>query len=252
MSEPVTPRPGEWPAGARVLTTTRQAPDAAARGLGGWNLADHVGDEPTAVAQNRRALLAGTGLTEVQWLSQVHGTRWVEADRDSAARVPEADAAWTRERGLGLAVLTADCVPVALADRQATVVAVAHGGWRGLVAGVLENLVAALPVPAGDLVAWLGPAIGPSVYEVGPEVRAAVAALPDGDRLAAEVFRLAPRSPGGGKGHLDLFGLSQRLLERAGVGAVHSDRLCTYSDERFFSYRRDGRTGRMVTLAWLE
>ncbi|HEX7037533.1 MAG TPA: peptidoglycan editing factor PgeF [Pseudomonadales bacterium] len=246
----VTPPAGVWPAGSRVLTTTRRMPDAARPGgLDGWNLAAHVGDDPDAVARNRRALMEAAGVSRVQWLTQVHGTRVVEASAASVLEAPEADAAWTRERRLAVAVLTADCVPIALCDRAASVAAVAHGGWRGLVDGVLAALVAAAPVAPGELIAWLGPAIGPAVYEVGEEVTARVAALPDGDRLAATVLRPAGRP---GKALLDLFELSARLLERLGVGAVYSDRLCTYSDRRFYSYRRDGRTGRMATLVWLE
>jgi hypothetical protein len=244
----VKPRSHAWPDTVGALTTTREFPDgASAMGLGGWNLADHVGDEATAVAANRRALAGRTGVVRVQWLAQVHGTRCVEANAQTVSTVPEADAAWTRERHLGLAVLTADCVPVVVCDRVGAVLGVAHGGWRGLVSGVLETLLTALPARAEHLVAWLGPAIGPDAYEVGEDVAAAVAALPDGARLTATCLRPA----GPGKHYLDLFTLSAQLLERAGVPVVTTERLCSYSDRRFFSYRRDGRTGRMVTLAWL-
>lgn len=215
----VRPSPRHWPPGVHALTTTRRRPAGAA-----------------------------TGTRTVQWLNQVHGSRCVEARVDTAHGRPEADAAWTREPGLGLAVLTADCVPVVVAHREATLVGVAHGGWRGLVSGVLENLIRAMPAPPGELSAWLGPAIGPAVYEVGEDVTAAVRALPHGERLAVDCLR----EGAAGRWHLDLFTLTTLLLERAGVHAVHTERLCTYSDARFFSYRREGRTGRMVTLAWLE
>lgn len=234
-----------WPPRVRAVTTSRRGP----AGQEPWNLADHVGDDPAAVAANRRTLLELTGLTRVQWLAQVHGRRCVAATASTAAGVPEADAAWTDEPGLGLAVLTADCVPAVICDRAGSVVGVAHGGWRGLVGGVLESLVAALPVPAADLVAWLGPAIGPQAYEVGDDVRAALAALPDGRALAGECLRPGRAS---GKHHLDLFTLSERLLARVGVATVPEARCCTFGDRRFFSYRREGRTGRMVTLAWLQ
>ncbi len=158
---------------------------------------------------------------------------------------PEADAAWTREPNLALAVLTADCVPVVIAHRQAALVAVAHGGWRGLVAGVLQKLVAEVPAAPEDLVAWLGPAIGVAAYEVGEDVAAAVAGALGEEAGAC----LRPGRPG--KSHLDMYALSKRLLYRAGVGTVVTDALCTYSDQRFFSFRRDGATGRMATLAWL-
>lgn len=246
----VGPPAAVWPAGCRAVTTTRRVPDSARPGgLDGWNLATHVGDASEAVARNRRALREAFGLARVQWLNQVHGTCVVEASAASVAMAPGADAAWTGERGLAVAVLTADCVPIALGDRAGSVAAVAHGGWRGLVDGVLTNLVAALPVPAAELVAWLGPAIGPAVYEVGEEVAARVAALPDGSRLIGQVLRPAGAP---GKAFLDLFTLCTLLLERLGVRAVHSDRVCTYTDRRFFSYRRDGRTGRMATLVWLD
>jgi hypothetical protein len=249
LEEWVEPSPAAWPAGVHALTTTRRGPDGRyGPGLNGWNLADHVNDDPTAVAANRRLLAAHTGVDRVQWLTQVHGSRCVEARQDTAASVPQADAAWTRERGLGLAVLTADCVPVVVCDRQATLLGVAHGGWRGLVSGVLGNLLNVLPASPQDLMAWLGPAIGPTAYQVGGEVAAAVTALPDGEQLARACLR-----PGGpGRHYLDLFTLTQQLLEKAGVATVISDRLCTYTDQRFFSYRRDGNTGRMVTLAWLD
>ncbi len=239
-----SPPAARWPPGVRALTTRRRGPAGQS-----WNLADHVGDDPEVVAANRRALARATGIEAVQWLEQVHGTRCVEATRDSASRVPRADAAWTRQRRLGLAVLTADCVPVVVCDRAASVVGVAHGGWRGLVGGVLENLVAALPAPAGELVAWLGPAIGPDAYEVADDVRSAVGGLADGAALLEACFRRG-REPG--KYWLDLFTLCERLLDRAGVGTVSTGRVCTFHDQTLFSFRREGRTGRMATLAWLD
>ena len=183
----------------------------------------------------------------VQRLIQVHGNRCIEARWETVGERPEADAAWTRARGMAVRVVTADCVPAVICDRAATVVGVAHGGWRGLVSGVLEALVDALPVAPGELIAWLGPAIGPAAYEVGHDVVSAVCGLADGERLAAACLR--PGTPG--KHYLDLFTLSERLLERAGVGEVSTERLCTYSDRRFYSYRRDGTTGRMATFGWL-
>lgn len=244
----VTPDSPHWPAAARALTTTRISPgQRPAAGLGGWNLAQHVGDRTGTVAGNRRELQATLGVPRIQWLNQVHGIRCVEASARTAETVPEADAAWTREPGLALAVLTADCVPVVLAHRRESLVGVAHGGWRGLVGGVLEHLVGAMPAQPEDLVAWLGPAIGPRAYEVGDEVADAVARLPGGTCLAEQCLLPGPR----GRPYLDLFTLCTRLLQSAGVEQVLTERLCTHSDGRFFSYRRDGRTGRMVTLGWL-
>ncbi len=219
----VTPPHAGWPHGCRALTTTRHGPA-----------------DPEEVA--------ALGPGPVQWLHQVHGSHCIEASMATLGERPQADAAWTRQRHLSVCVVTADCVPVVLCDRDASVVGVAHGGWRGLVGGVLPALVNALPVPAAAMVAWLGPAIGPRAYEVGEDVAEAVAALPDGALLARDCL-VDGRRPG--KYQLDLFTLSERLLERAGVMRVFSDRLCTYSDGRFYSYRREGSTGRLVTMAWL-
>ncbi len=245
----VEPRAPEWPRRARALTTTRRGRGHSRGAYAALNLGDHVGDDASAVAANRRVLVEATGVDRVQWLRQVHGVRCVEATLEGAATVPEADAAWTRVPGLGLAVLTADCVPLVLADRQGTVIGVAHGGWRGLAGGVVEALIAALPAAPGELMAWLGPAIGPAAYEVGEEVVGALAALPDGETLTRQCLR---PGAGGGKAYLDLFGLAGALLERSGVGVVLTERLCTYTEPRFYSYRRDAATGRMATLAWLE
>lgn len=250
----IGPRSPLWPAGVRTLTTTRHGcgdGDLAGHSGGVYarmNLAAHVGDDPRAVRANRQALAAATGVQRVQWLDQVHGRRCIEAGAETAASVPEADAAWTGARGLGLAVLTADCVPVVICDRAGSLVAVAHAGWRGLVGGVLSSVLDALPAAPSELLAWIGPAIGPDAYEVGEEVVAAVAGLSDGGRLSRACAR-----PGRalGKYQLDLFSLSESLLEQAGVPVVYCERLCTHSDARFYSYRRDGATGRMATLAWL-
>jgi polyphenol oxidase len=251
----IAPAAPPWPAAVAALTTTRAGcpgcppGSAASRGVyAGFNLAAHVGDEPAAVAENRRILAAATGVARVQWLNQVHGRRVIQATAASAATVPEADAAWTTCRGLALAVLTADCVPVVVADRGGALVAVAHAGWRGLVGGVVESLLEALPARTADLVAWLGPAIGPAAFEVGEDVVAAITALPDGDRLAGDC---AASRPGSDRWLVNLFRLTEGLLRRGGVAEILSDHRCTYRDARFYSYRRDGTTGRMATLAWL-
>ena len=291
MSAPVLIRP-DWPAPPAVsaLITTREG--GASSGLWrGLNLGDHVGDDPDAVQANRatlqQALPEGTA---IQWLRQVHGTAVVRASRGGA--IPEADACWTDEPGIACAVLTADCLPVLFCDRSATVVAAAHAGWRGLCNGVLEATVAALPVEPGELLAWLGPAIGPTAFEVGPEVRdayvgaaraaAAVvgaalaaaaaagsahavepcAAVPttkgdaaSGYAAAAEAEILAAFTPAARPDHylLDLYALARIRLRQAGVGGVHGDGLCTLSDpRRFYSYRRDSTTGRMASLIQLK
>jgi len=241
--------PAEWPApgGVHAGTTTREG--GVSRGaFASFNLGAGVGDDPDAVVANRARLVERLALpAEPAWLAQVHGTRVVElgaAAPDSAAPGP-ADAAFTRRPGRGCTVLTADCLPVVLCDAASREVAVAHAGWRGLAAGVLEATIARLAAPPGRLLAWLGPAIGPAAFEVGDEVRAAFV---DGDPGAAAHFTRNPR----GRWQADLDALARRRLGRAGVGAVHGGGWCTASDRRrFYSHRRDGRCGRMATLAWL-
>lgn len=233
-----------WPAPANVkaLSTTR------AGGLGvapfdSLNLGTHVGDDPATVAANRarlRALLPA----EPCWLNQVHGTAVV--DLATYGGVPDADAAVSRQPGAVCVVMTADCLPVLLCDRAGTVVGAAHAGWRGLQGGVIEATVRAMDVPAGELMAWLGPAIGPAAFEVGDEVRAAFVA---DDAAAATAFR--PAGPAG-KWLADLYLLARQRLAALGVMGVHGGDACTFTEAaRFFSYRRDGRTGRMASLVWL-
>lgn len=270
MSAPVLLRP-DWPAprGVNALVTTREG-GASTGPWRGFNLGDHVGDDPQVVQANRAALQSALPAgTAVQWLRQVHGTAVVQAS--SSGAVPEADACWTDQPGVACAVLTADCLPVLFCDRSATVVAAAHAGWRGLCNGVLEATVAALPVEPGELLAWLGPAIGPTAFEVGPEVRdvfveaafaaAAVAgvahaATTDAGAAAspvAEVEAAFVPSPRPGHYLLDLYALARLRLRLAGVGAVYGGGLCTWSDpRRFYSYRRDGTTGRMASLIQLK
>jgi len=236
----------DWPvpASVRVCATLRGggASDGAYASL---NLASHVGDREACVAENRRRLGAALALpSEPLWLNQVHGVAVARlADRGASAL---ADAAVAFEPGQVCAVLTADCLPVVLADRGGTRVAVAHAGWRGLAAGVLQSAIAALGVPASQLAAWLGPAISQPAFEVGAEVRAAfLASSPKYDAGFTE----NPR----GRYQADLYALARLALEQAGVSSVHGGGWCTFGDpERFFSHRRDGgRTGRIATLAWL-
>jgi len=229
--------------GVRAFTTLRIGGYSAAP-WDGCNLGDHVGDEPAAVAANRGLLAAHlpTG-ARIQWLRQVHGSRVVEA---TGAGTPEADACWSGEPGLACAVLTADCLPVLLAARDGTRVAAAHAGWRGLLGGVLEAVVSALPVPPGELLAWLGPAIGPDAFEDGPEVRDAFMARGAGD----SAFR---PSASEGRYLADLYALARQRLATAGVGRVTGGGHCTYGEpQHFFSYRRDGRTGRMASLVCID
>jgi YfiH family protein len=232
----------DWPApaGVRALQTTRcggvsQAP---------WqslNLGDHVGDRPEDVAANR-ARLATVLPSQPCWLRQVHGVTVFDAD--SAPHAPEADAVMSRQAGRVCAVMTADCLPVLFCDRSGSVVAAAHAGWRGLRAGVLEATIAAMAVPPSHLMAWLGPAIGAASFEVGAEVREAFVA----DDPAADAAFVAGV---GGRYLADLYQLARQRLQRAGVTDIHGGERCTLQDsERYFSYRRDGVTGRMATLIW--
>lgn len=227
----------------RALTTSREG-GVSIGPYRSLNLATHVGDEPAAVARNRALLRETLHLpAEPAWLEQVHGADVLELNGEPPPR--PADAAFTRRPGIVLAVLTADCLPVVLAAADGSVVAVAHAGWRGLAAGVIPAVVRAAGIAPARLRAWLGPAIGPEVYEVGAEVRAAFVAA---DSRSDAAF--AATRPG--HWHCDLYALARRQLAAAGVTAVSGGEWCTYADAaRFFSYRRDGQCGRMATLAWL-
>ncbi len=236
----------DWPAPIRVraVSTTRQG-GVSPPPYTSLNLAEHVGDAPTCVAENRRRLAMAAGYpAEPAWLEQVHGIHGVAAEMICAPVA--ADAAWTRAAGRPCVVMTADCLPVLLCDRAGTVVAAAHAGWRGLAGGVIAATVARMDTPSTELLAWLGPAIGPAAFEVGEEVRAAFLEL-DADN--AGCFRLSPA----GRWLADLYELARRQLRRLGVAAIYGGEFCTFSEpERFFSYRRENRTGRMATLIWLD
>lgn len=197
---------------------------------------------------DRRRLREALALpAEPGWLRQVHGTRAVTLVSTQAGKDEprEADASVTREAGVVCAVMAADCLPVLFCNDAGTTVAAAHAGWRGLAAGVLESTVRATGVPAGSLMAWMGAAIGRDSFEVGAEVREAFMAV---DPAAAACFR--PR-PAPGKYLADLYGLARQRLARAGVTRIHGGGLDTFADPaRFYSYRRDGRTGRLAALVW--
>lgn len=241
----------QWPgvAGVRALFTLRTG-GVSRSPYESFNLGDHVGDDPEAVRRNRRQLCRDGKLPrEPLWLEQVHGSQVVDADRapamGAAPMPPQGDAAVTRQSGPVLAVLVADCLPVLLAALDGSAVAVAHAGWRGLAAGVLEATVAAL-AGHGALQAWLGPAISAARFEVGPEVREAFTAR---DPAAAAAFTANSRE----RWQCDLQALARARLAAAGVGSIWADSGCTYAEpQRFYSYRRDGITGRMAALIWLE
>lgn len=237
----------DWPAPERVgaLVTTR-AGGVSAGPFATMNLARDPDDDPAALAENRRRFAAFLPASPA-WLHQVHGAA-VARLPCPASPAPLADAAVTAEPGVVCAILTADCLPVLFADRAGSAVGIAHAGWRGLAAGVLEATLAALRefgAQPADVLAWLGPAIGPAAFEVGDDVRDAFCAR---DADAAGSF--APQRPG--KWHADLYGLARQRLARAGVRRVDGGDFCTYSDaRRFFSYRRDRRSGRMAAAIWL-
>jgi YfiH family protein len=216
------------------------------------NVGTHVGDDAQAVEQNRRLIRAALRLPAgPTWIEQVHGVEVLDLDavtRSGAATagIPSADAALTRSAGRVCVVQVADCLPVLLAVRDGSAVAAAHAGWRGLAAGVLEATVRSLAVEPARLIAWLGPGIGAEHFEVGEEVRSAFLSH---DAAAASAFRRNPR----GRWQCDLVALARARLGGLGVTAVFGGKWCTYADAgRFFSYRRDGRCGRMAALVWRE
>jgi polyphenol oxidase len=242
----------DWPAPPAVLAlaTTRLGGHSAAP-FSSFNLGDHVGDVGSAVAANRQRL--ATALPQgakVSWLSQVHGSAVVEAGQDGPPLV--ADAQWSRARGVACAVLTADCLPVLFCSAAGDVVAAAHAGWRGLLAGVLEATVAAMDAPPASVLAWLGPAIGPAAFEVGEEVRDGffAASTPAEHITVTACFVPVPARPGHYLANLPA--LARARLMRVGVTHVFGGKWCTHSDSaHFFSYRRDGQTGRMASIILL-
>lgn len=245
MNSPEWIRP-QWPAPECVgsLITTRNG--GVSRGCySSLNLGDHVGDDPAAVATNRERVIEITG-SQPSWLTQIHGTNVVDADECSSAGPSlQADAAFSRRAGVACAVMTADCLPVLFCDDDGTVVAAAHAGWRGLLAGVLENTVKAMGVPGNRLMAYLGPAIGPQAFEVGEEVLTAFVSL---NPEAATAFQPSVQ----GKWLADIYLLARQRLLQKGIDRVFGGVFCTVNEpERFFSYRRDGQTGRMASLIWL-
>lgn len=235
----------QWdaPAGVRSAFTLRGG-GVSAGAYASLNLGAHVGDDPAAVAANRARVRGALALpSEPVWLDQTHGVRVADLDREP--RPEPADAAVTREPGRVCAILVADCLPVLFATRRGDAVAAAHAGWRGLAAGVLEATIAALGVPGPELVAWLGPAIGPDRFEVGAEVRQAFL---QADAGCGAAFRPNTR----GRWLCGLAALARRRLAAAGVTAIADGTACTYSDAtRFFSHRRQQPTGRMAALLWL-
>lgn len=233
----------DWPAPkhVRALQTTRVG-GVSSGVYAGLNLGSHVGDDVAHVAENR-SLLRKYLPNEPFWLNQVHGTDVVNAA--NAGTLATADASYASGAGQVCAVLTADCLPVLFCSDDGAVVAAAHAGWRGLAAGVLERTAASMRVPGNRLLAWLGPAIGPAAFEVGEDVRNAFSGA---DAHAARAFF----RHGHGKYLADIYHLARIRLAKAGIEGVFGGELCTVTDPaRFYSYRRDGVTGRQATLIWL-
>ena len=242
MIEFIEPR---WDAPANVgAAFTTRIGGVSSPPFDGFNLAQHVGDDTAAVAQNRTLLVEALNLpAEPDWINQVHGTRVVDLDRDSGR---DGDAAVCREAGRVAAVLVADCLPILLCNRAGTEVAAVHAGWRGLQAGVIQAAVARMTGPPSELLAWIGPGISRAHFEVGDEVRAAFA-----ESLPGSIGFFAPH----GSGHwlCDLAAIAGQVLAGLGLASVGRDRHCSFRDrDEFFSYRRDGATGRMAGLIWIK
>jgi YfiH family protein len=233
----------DWPAppGIRAVSTLRRG-GVSEGPYASLNLGAHVGDNPERVAENRRRLAEALCLpSEPVWLNQVHGHRAIRA---KAAGDCTADASFTREPGIVCGIMTADCLPVLLCSRDGAAVAAVHAGWKGLAGGVVESAVAAMGTR--DLLAWLGPAIGPEAFEVGGEVREAF--LRNGAEFAAGFHETA-----NGKWLADIYRLARIILHRLDIAEIHGGGWCTFGNaEDFFSYRRDRVTGRMATLIWRE
>ncbi len=235
-----------WPVPSRVRALSTYRGGGCSRPpYDSFNLACHVGDDPSAVATNRRSLQQLAGLpAQPCWLHQVHGTALVDAGQ--AAEGVSADGAFTRVAGEVCAVLTADCLPLLLCERHGHSVAALHCGWRGLAAGIIEQALVTLAAAGDEFLAWLGPAIGPAAFVVGEEVRQAFV---DHDPAATAAFTAGAA----GRWHADLYALARQRLAAHGVQQVYGGERCTWHEQdEFFSYRRDGVTGRMATLIWME
>lgn len=237
----------DWPAprNVRAIVTTRHG-GVSVGPYASLNLAQHTGDNREHVAANRRHLCEAIGIAAVCWLNQQHGVDVVAASEATVAAIPTADAVFCRGKGPACAILSADCLPVLFCSRDGAMVAAAHCGWRGLANGVLAAVVTALGVQPRQLLAWLGPAIGPDRYEIGDDVRSALRSQTDAGCLD-DVCR--PISQG--KWLLNLYGVARAQLAALGIPDVHGGGFCTYDEQRFYSYRRDGVTGRMASLVWI-
>lgn len=240
----------EWnaPSNIKAFVTTRQG-GVSQQEFASLNVAEHVGDESTCVTRNRQ-LIADEfpEATQWQWLNQVHGSQVHRAvlKAGKTVHVLNGDGLVTKEKGLVCCVMTADCLPVFFASRSGDEIGIAHGGWRGLASGILTSTVEAMDCLPSDMVVWLGPAIGPRHFEVGPEVRDVFLSLAISDEMDNQF------TPAGDKFFADLYGIAELLLNALGVESISASRMCTYTDsEKFYSFRRDGHTGRMLSAIYI-
>lgn len=241
----------KWPLpeNVRALATTRLG-GVSLPPFDSFNLGDHVSDLPHHVLQNRSKLATQCQLSNnsLQWLNQIHGNVACEALADGVVR--DADASYTQNRNTACVIMTADCLPVLLCDKQGRQIAAVHAGWRGLAAGVIENTLETFPNPL-EVTAWLGPAIGPSAFEVGQDVVDVFTSLAPNTLLELTKLAFTPVAGTEGKWLADLYSLARIRLQALDVADIYGGEFCTYSDTQFYSYRRSGITGRMASLIWL-
>ncbi|OLQ85561.1 multi-copper polyphenol oxidoreductase [Vibrio panuliri] len=231
------------PKQVKAISTTRLGGCSVAP-YQGLNLGSHVGDELAAVLENRQSLVVQASMPSAPvWLNQTHSTH-VEVVSKPTDQILDADGVFTAQPGVVCSAMTADCMPVLLTNTQGTQVAAVHAGWRGLAHGIVENAVELFD---GEVIAWLGPAIGPSAFEVGDDV---LQAFCDFDSQASIAFKPTGKA---GKWWANMDQIATQRLNKLGVRQVFASGMCTYADpERFYSYRRDGVTGRQASLIWLE
>jgi len=234
-----------WPAPAhiRAITTTRNGGHSKAP-YDTLNVGEHVGDDPALVSANRQTLIETALLpADPLWLKQTHSTDVIDANHWHPNA--EADAIICDSADSVCAIMTADCLPVLMTDKSGSQVAAIHAGWRGLQAGIIENTLAQFKMPLSEIIVWLGPAIGPQAFEVGPEVKAAFTDI-DGNAESAFTATHSDRFLA------DIYLLARQRLSAQGVNAIYGGDYCTYSEkDHFFSFRRDGVTGRMASLIWI-
>jgi hypothetical protein len=244
----------DWPVPANVksLVTTREG-GISEPPYDSFNLGSHVGDEVYAVNHNRKLLAEAVGGKKAfQWVRQEHGSDVLVLDSGLVDESREADAIYTRQDNIACGVLTADCLSVFFCDETGSEIAVAHAGWRGLANGVLQNTLAQFDADPATILAWLGPVIGPCHFEVGNDVRDAFLALGIAE-INNEAGILFQAGESRGKWMADLFALAKIILAAQGIQQIHGEPLCTWCEfDRFYSYRRDGDTGRFASIIWKE